>query len=96
MSEYGKIETRTYDITADKVILDNLERVFALMQHLGNVGHSSRILLMVDGDGACRPKFSNIDIRLTDDEKKETLPIDIYPGSPQNKFYRKVYERDLG
>lgn len=47
-------ETRTYRITGEARILNQLEDALAIAQHLGDIGASRYIKFGVDGDGQAR------------------------------------------
>ncbi|MYE06892.1 MAG: hypothetical protein F4Y04_06695 [Chloroflexi bacterium] len=49
-------ETRAYRITAEPAVLDRLERLLAVMQYSGDVGHTGTFGMWLDGDGADRLK----------------------------------------
>ena len=47
-------ETRKYEISGARIVLDGLERIFRYMVLLGNIGSSRHIHIFCDGDGAAR------------------------------------------
>lgn len=54
-------ETREYKVTGEKDQLDEVEKMFWFMQHLGQIGASRTFEVSVDGDGAARLEFERID-----------------------------------
>lgn len=57
----GNEETRTYKITGDPNMLDDIEKLFSLLKHLGEVGASREVRFFFDGDGKAYIKVERTD-----------------------------------